>query len=174
MVQDGFDIWLMYISVIHKFPPPVHLRLEIDVNNRRLYSLIHYNALVSLNISFCSVASYPRTAHIVPELFKAIIVFNDRATIYSDVISLTADQLKPTPGNLWIRGRFMNVKWKGAIYWLLWSRGFLFKIKRNCDTFLKVKFTLEHIYIHIRSRFFINDVCVYASICSMHLCYRLG
>ena len=63
-------------------------------------------------------------AHVVPKLFKAILVFSDRATIYSDVISLPADQLKtqlrrqaqraagsvahkrfpskPTPGNLWI------------------------------------------------------------------------
>ena len=33
-------------------------------------------------------------AHVVPKLFKAIIVFSDRAPLYSDVISLTADQLK--------------------------------------------------------------------------------
>ena len=32
-------------------------------------------------------------AHVVPKLFKAITVFSDRVTIYSDVISLTADQL---------------------------------------------------------------------------------
>ena len=32
-------------------------------------------------------------AHVVPELFKAIIVFSDSATINSDVISLTADQI---------------------------------------------------------------------------------
>ena len=32
-------------------------------------------------------------AHAVPELLKAIIVFSDRVTLYSDVIRLTADQL---------------------------------------------------------------------------------
>ena len=33
-------------------------------------------------------------AHVVAKLFKAIIVFSNRVTIYSNVISLTADQLK--------------------------------------------------------------------------------
>ena len=62
-------------------------------------------------------------------LFKAIIVFSDRVTIYSDVISLTADQINTvrvvrrsgrpevsptnvspvtTTGNLWIQ----NFNWQ--------------------------------------------------------------
>ena len=41
--------------------------------------------------SFVRLLVPPRTAHVVPELFKAIILFSDRA---SDVISLPADQIK--------------------------------------------------------------------------------
>ena len=37
-------------------------------------------------------------AEVVPKLFKAIIVFSDGATIYSDVIGLPADQLKTHVG----------------------------------------------------------------------------
>ena len=65
---------------------------EIDVNNRRLYSLIHYNVLL--------LSERPRMAHVVPKLFKAVIVFSDRATVYNDVISLTADQLKTQSGTV--------------------------------------------------------------------------
>ena len=48
-------------------------------------------------------------AQVISKLFKAILVFSDRATIYSDVIRLTAVEVWPTnvskvspPGNLGI------------------------------------------------------------------------
>ena len=41
--------------------------------------------------SFVWLLVHPRTAHVVPELFKAISLFSDRA---SDVNSLPADQVK--------------------------------------------------------------------------------
>ena len=62
---------------------------EVDVNDRHLYSFITM-------CLFCAVVSKSLngTAHVIPKLFNAILVFSDRATIYSDVNSLTDDQLK--------------------------------------------------------------------------------
>ena len=64
---------------------------EIDVHNR-----ITINQLFSFGFSF-RLQVNRQTAHVVPKLFKAIILFSDRATIYSDVTSLPADQLKTHP-----------------------------------------------------------------------------